>query len=140
MSAVAVWLCIVILAWLIVTTIAILVLKNRYFSPLLRGVDTIADVTMMVAGSERYLELARREGASGLRAKKTFRTRLGWFRTARGEVRWGIELADDDAVQFLSEEEVKALYATGDVEEDSRSNLLRRRAKSPSPEQRQGFI
>ena len=59
---------------------------------------------------------------------------------SRGEVRWGIELADDDAVQFLSEEEVKALYATGDVEEDSRSNLLRRRAKSPSPEQRQGFI
>ncbi|PVH86048.1 hypothetical protein DL98DRAFT_450848 [Cadophora sp. DSE1049] len=140
MSALAVWLCIVILAWLIITTTAILVLKNRYFSPLLRGVDTIADVAMMVAGSEKYLELARREGASGLRADKTFRTRLGWFRTARGELRWGIELADDDSVQFLSDAEVKSLYANDGVEDESRSDMARRDEQSPSPEQRQGFI
>ncbi|KAL5316511.1 hypothetical protein ACEPPN_015559 [Leptodophora sp. 'Broadleaf-Isolate-01'] len=137
MSRVAVWLCIVILAWLIITTIAILVLKNRYFSPLLRGVDTIADVAMMVAGSERYLELARREGASGLRADKTFRTRLGWFKTGAGEVRWGIELADDDTVQFLSDEEVKLIF-----EEDGDENgMVRSGAESPSPDQRHpGFI
>ncbi|KAL2061784.1 hypothetical protein VTL71DRAFT_7162 [Oculimacula yallundae] len=44
MSSIAVWLCIIILAWLIITTVAILVLKSRYFSPLLGGVETIADV------------------------------------------------------------------------------------------------
>ncbi|KAG4428582.1 hypothetical protein IFR05_015933 [Cadophora sp. M221] len=137
MSQVAVWLCIIILAWLIITTIAILILKNRYFSPLLRGVDTIADVAMMVAGSERYLELARREGASGLRADKTFRTRLGWFRTSGGEVRWGIELADDDTVQFLSDEEVKQIF-----EEDENGNGMGNGdAESLLPDQhRPGFI
>ncbi|KAH7314105.1 hypothetical protein BKA65DRAFT_557747 [Rhexocercosporidium sp. MPI-PUGE-AT-0058] len=141
MSPVAVWLCIVILAWLIITTIAILVLKNRYFSPLLRGVDTIADVAMMVAGSERYLELARREGASGLRADKTFRTRLGWFRTGGGEVRWGIELADDEEVQFLSEEEVKLLFANGDQRVKAGVGAVRRDEESPLPDQRRpGFI
>jgi hypothetical protein len=118
MSPIAVWLCIIILAWLIITMIAVLVLKKRYFSPLLGGVETIADVAMMVAGSERYLELARREGATGLRADKSFRTRLGWFRIGGGEARWGIELADDDVVHFLSDEEVSLLYADNGEEEE----------------------
>ncbi|CZT43812.1 uncharacterized protein RSE6_03900 [Rhynchosporium secalis] len=118
MSPTAVWLCLVILIWLIITMVAVLALKKRYFSPLLGGVETIADVAMMVAGSDRYLELARREGATGMRADKSFRTKLGWFRIGGGEVRWGIELADDDTVHFLSDEEVSLLYAGHGAEEE----------------------
>jgi hypothetical protein len=109
MSPVAAWICIAILAWLIVTSILLLVFKNRYFSPLLRSVDTVADVAIMTANSERYLELARKKGASGLRADKSFRTRLGWYRTKEGHINWGLELADDDEIEFLSKEEVKSL-------------------------------
>jgi hypothetical protein len=109
MSPVAAWICIAILAWLIITSILVLVFKNRYFSPLLRSVDTVADVAIMVANSERYLKLARKKGASGLRADKSFRTRLGWYRTKDGHINWGLELADDDEIEFLSKEEVESL-------------------------------
>lgn len=75
---------------------------------------TFTDIAALVAGSERYLSLARERGAAGLQDSKDFSTRLGWFRNGSGEVRWGIELVNDDngdgdAVQWLSAEEVKAL-------------------------------
>lgn len=111
MSPVAVGLCLGILFWLLVTSILVIVLKGRYFAPLLRPFDSIADVALMVANSERYLELARLKGASGLQSDKSgFTTRLGWFRTSLGEVKWGIERADDDAGgRFLTEQEVQRL-------------------------------
>jgi hypothetical protein len=110
MSPIAVWLSISILAWLLVTTVLIMVVKKRYFSPLRRGVNTFADIAIMVASSERYLSLAKERGMAELQDKKDFSTRLGWFWTSSGEARWGIELVDD-SVEWLSEEEVKALEA-----------------------------
>lgn len=108
MSPVAVYLCLAILVWLLVTTILILILKKRYFSPLLQPTGTIADVARLVVHSECYLELARERGATGLRKDKNFRTKLGWFRSkVDGKPRWGIELADDSRVDWLSDEEVK---------------------------------
>ncbi|KAK4933903.1 hypothetical protein LTR66_015831 [Elasticomyces elasticus] len=112
MSPIAVYLCLVILTWLIVTTILIFILKNKYFSPLLQRVETIADVASLVMHSDCYLELARKKGATGLRKDKNFRTRLGWFRSRDGQVRWGIELADDQWVDWLDGEEMKTLRAS----------------------------
>ncbi|KAJ4353174.1 uncharacterized protein N0V89_004900 [Didymosphaeria variabile] len=109
MSPIATWMSVAILAWLVVTSILLLVCKDRYFSPLLRSVDTVADVGILIAGSDAYLELARNKGASCLRADKHFRTRLGWFRTRSGNIRWGLEIADSNAVEFLTDVEVKAL-------------------------------
>ncbi|KAF2016569.1 hypothetical protein BU24DRAFT_205296 [Aaosphaeria arxii CBS 175.79] len=129
MSAFAVWTCIAILAWLIVTSILILVYKHRYFSPLLRGVDTLADVAIMLASSDRFLSLAQQKGASGLRADKTFRTRLGWFRSKdarHDDIHWGIELADDGEIEFLHEREAKEILA----EKQRRRDGSRRRSES----------
>lgn len=100
--------------WLIITTLLVIIFQKRYFAPLLRPVSTIADVAMLVVGSERYLELARARGATGLREDKNFRTSLGWFRTRSGEIRWGIELADIN-VDFLTEEDVQSLGGEGAV-------------------------
>lgn len=113
MSPIAVALCLVILGWLIVTTVLIIILKGRYFSPLLRGVDTVADVAVMVAGSERLLQFAKEKGAAALQNDKSFKTRLGWFRTSTGEVRWGIELVGS-GVDFLGEKDVKILMTSGE--------------------------
>lgn len=112
MSPIAVWLSVSILAWLLIITVLIAIVKKRYFSPLLRGVDTFADIAIMVASSERYLSLAKARGMAKLQDQKDFNTRLGWFRTSSGEVRWGIEL-DDDSVDWLSHDEVKALEVKG---------------------------
>lgn len=118
-SPLAVWLYVCILAWLILTALLITFTKRSYFSPLLRRTDRIVDVALMVAGNERYLALAREKGATGSQADKNFRTKLGWFRTGQGEVRWDIELCDV-GVEFLSEEEVSKLLATGRGEEEDK--------------------
>lgn len=91
---------------LILTTLLVIIFEKRYFAPLLRPVNTIADVAMLMVSSKRYLELARERGATGLRSDQYFRSRLGWFRTRLDDVRWGIELANEN-VEFLTEEEVR---------------------------------
>lgn len=108
MSAIAVFLSLVILVWLLVTTILIMIVKTRYFSPIIRKINTVADLAILVAGSDHYLALARKRGMDGLQDRKDFQTHLGWFRRANGEVRWGIELVDEN-VDWLTEKEVAAL-------------------------------
>ncbi|KAK5095423.1 hypothetical protein LTR70_003587 [Exophiala xenobiotica] len=110
MSPLAVGLCLGILIWLVVTCLLVLILKKRYFSPLLRKVESVADIAVLVAGSERLLRFAEEKGPIALQADKTFKTRLGWFRTSAGEVRWGIELVEP-GVQFLTEAEAHRLLS-----------------------------
>lgn len=109
MSPLAVGLCLGILIWLIGTCVLILILKKRYFLPLLGKVESVADVAVLVAGSERLLSFAGEKGPIALQADKTFKTRLGWFRTSTGEVRWGIELVEP-GFEFLTEAEAHISY------------------------------
>ena len=60
MSQVAVYLFITILFILLLTTVAIMTFKNRGFEPLLRPIQSFADVAVLVASSDWYLELLER--------------------------------------------------------------------------------
>lgn len=59
MSPLAVGLCLGILIWLIGTCVLVLILKKRYFLPLLSKVESVADVAVLIAGSERLFEFCR---------------------------------------------------------------------------------
>jgi len=123
MSPLAFALCLGILMWLILTTILILILKKRYFSPLMEKVETIADIAILVAGSERLLRFAAEKGPVALQADKSFKARLGWFRTSTGEVRWGIELIEP-GVGFLTEAEAHQLLSSQSGEQSQPARLL----------------
>ena len=60
MSLLAICLSITILTWPLVTAIIIFFIKERYFPLLLQGVDTVANVALMIAGSDAWSWLSRR--------------------------------------------------------------------------------
>lgn len=60
MNAVAVWLSTAILVWLVATTIVVAVLQRGYLKNLDRDIECVGDVLVLVAGSERLLDLARK--------------------------------------------------------------------------------
>lgn len=65
-----------------------------------RHVECLADVLLMVAGSDGLLQLVHERGVEGLK-KSDVITRLGWFRDRRGIVRWGIEIVDAEGVEWI---------------------------------------
>lgn len=93
MNAVAVWLNVAILAWLIFTTVAIAVLQRKYLRNLDRNIECLGDV---VAHSDRLLRLVRERGPDDLEKEKGVKTKLGWFEDSNGEQRWGIEVVEGD--------------------------------------------
>jgi hypothetical protein len=95
MSPAATWISVVSLAWLICTTVALLMLQRRYLGNLIRDIESIADVLTLVAGSESLLKLLRDTEPRDLVRNKQICTKLGWFRTRSGQVRWGIEVVGD---------------------------------------------
>lgn len=97
MNPKTVWLCVALLSWLALTTIVVCALQRRYFGDLRRNVESVADVLVLVAGSERLLAAVEQYGVEGL-LKSDLKTRLGWFRTNDGRMRWGIEIVDDGEV------------------------------------------
>ncbi|KAF2828273.1 hypothetical protein CC86DRAFT_405278 [Ophiobolus disseminans] len=104
MNAAATWISVVGLTWLLCTTVALLALQKRYLDPLLRDVETIADVFVLVAGSENFMKLIRETDPRYLVRNKQICTKLGWFRARDGHVRWGIEVVGDvgaGAVEWL---------------------------------------
>jgi hypothetical protein len=90
-SKTATWLSVAILGWLIVTTVVIIGMQVRYRHLMIRNVECIADVLVLIAGSDNFLKLVKERGA-GLGDDKSVFTRLGWFRRGDGEVRYGIEV------------------------------------------------
>ncbi|KAJ5086561.1 hypothetical protein NUU61_007868 [Penicillium alfredii] len=122
MNAVAVWLSIGILAWLILTTAIIAGLQRRYFRSLARGIECLADLLVLVAGSSQLLGVIDdlQSGRVVQSELGHLRTRLGWFVGDHnhhhhqrydyqgvdnqphhhpchpdGEIRWGIEVEQD---------------------------------------------
>ncbi|KAF2189585.1 hypothetical protein K469DRAFT_747636 [Zopfia rhizophila CBS 207.26] len=94
MSALATWLSFGILIFLIITTIVIAVTQRTYLKPMIRNMECIADVLVLIAGSERLLEAVRERGVDRL-MKDDILTKLGWFVGSDGRVRWGIEIVED---------------------------------------------
>lgn len=91
-SPIAVWLSVSILAWLITTALVIAVVQRTQLKRLLRDVECIADVLLLVAGSENLLQLVREKGPFGLVDEGSFVAGLGWFQTRGGDMKWGIEI------------------------------------------------
>ncbi|KKY14796.1 hypothetical protein UCDDS831_g07972 [Diplodia seriata] len=97
MNAIAVWLSIAILIWLIITTIVVVALQRRYLRNLKRNVECIADVLVLIAGSDRLLRLVRgRELDVEWDDAGEIKTKLGWFENGEGQRRWGIEIVDEE--------------------------------------------
>lgn len=108
MNAVAVWLSVGIMAWLILTTIVVATLQKRYFGQLLRNVECLGDVLALIAGSANVLQVVREIQAGQLAPEEYehLQTRLGWFVDEDGALRWGVEMEeafrDGPGVQWVA--------------------------------------
>lgn len=101
MNTVATYLSTAILAWLMGTTCIIVLLQRRYTNSMLRDVQLIADMLVLVAGSDNFLELVQDNGVA-LKRNRNVKTMLGWFKDRDGEVRWGIEVVGGrNAVEWV---------------------------------------
>lgn len=101
MDNVATYLSISILVWLIGTTIIIMCLQRRYFNSMIRDVHLIADMLVLIAGSDNLLELVQEKGIT-LKRNREIKAMLGWFKDRSGEVRWGVEVVGGrNAVEWV---------------------------------------
>lgn len=91
MNTTATYLSTAILIWLISTTLIIVCVQRKYTSGMIRDVQLIADMLVLVAGSDNLLELVHEQGVA-VKKRKDVKTMLGWFRGRDGEVRWGVEV------------------------------------------------
>lgn len=91
MNTVATYLSTAILIWLIFTTLVIVCLQRQYTRFLNRDVHLIADMLLLVAGSDNLLDIIEEQGVK-LKRNKDIKTMLGWFKDRDGQVRWGIEV------------------------------------------------
>lgn len=101
MNTVATYLSAAILTWLTGTTFIIICLQRKYTGSMIRDVQLIADMLVLVAGSDNFLELVQERGVA-LKKDREVQTMLGWFKDRDGEVRWGIEVVGGrDPVQWV---------------------------------------
>lgn len=91
MNTIASYISVGILTWLIMTTFIVICLQRKYTGGLLRDVQLIADVLVLVAGSDNFLELIEQKGVA-LKKSRDIKTMLGWFQDRDGQTRWGIEV------------------------------------------------
>jgi len=61
-----------------------------------RNIECIADVLVLIAGSERLLAIIREQGIYTILKEDKILTRLGWCRDPDGTMRWRIEVVDDE--------------------------------------------
>lgn len=111
MNAIAVWLSVGIMGWLIITTVIVVILQKRYFGGLVRNVECLGDVLVLISGSANFLQVVREIESGTLLAGdyEGLRTRLGWFVDEHGGLRWGIEMeeryGEGPGVHWVSEPE-----------------------------------
>ncbi|KAH3984651.1 hypothetical protein HBH98_160680 [Parastagonospora nodorum] len=98
-NPVAFWLSTGILIWLIITISIFTAVKKRYYSGMMRDVECIADVLVLIAGSDRLIAAINDRDANAMLKDSKIRTRLGWFRDPDGTMRWRIDLVDDEDVR-----------------------------------------
>lgn len=94
MNAIATYLSVAILIWLVATTVVMACLQRRYTSSMVRDVHLIADVLVLIAGSENLLQLVHERDVS-LERDEGIKTMLGWFKSKDDEIRWGVEIVGE---------------------------------------------
>ncbi|KAI0521002.1 hypothetical protein F5B22DRAFT_653424 [Xylaria bambusicola] len=92
----AAWICLLILAYLIVVGVTLTIASQKYRTVLLRRINSIADVAVLMAGSHRLLELAREKTIDRFKLDSGTKVRLGWFNDKNGAMRWGIEVVGEE--------------------------------------------
>ncbi|KAF5861920.1 hypothetical protein ETB97_012319 [Aspergillus alliaceus] len=107
MNAVAIWLSVSILAWLIIATVTVTIFHRQYLRRLVRNVECLGDVLVLTAGSESLVHVIQEIQAGRIAESEKSRlfARLGWFQDGDGKARWGVEMAEGDmtrpGVQWL---------------------------------------
>ncbi|KAI4641480.1 uncharacterized protein J4E79_011687 [Alternaria viburni] len=99
MNLVAFWIATSILIWLIITIIILGSVQRKYYGGMMRNIECIADVLVLIAGSERLLEVIREKGFDAIVKEDKMLTRMGWFRDVDGTMRWRIDLVEEKQVQ-----------------------------------------
>jgi hypothetical protein len=101
MNTTATYLSTAILIWLIFTTFIVVSLQRQCTRFMNRDVQLIADMLVLVAGSDNLLDLVQEMGVN-LKKNNDIQTMLGWFRDRNGEVRWGVEVVGGrNAVEWV---------------------------------------
>ncbi|KAJ4333904.1 hypothetical protein N0V87_007274 [Didymella glomerata] len=95
MNVVAFWVSVGIMIWLIVTILIFAAMQRRYLGGMQRNIECVADVLVIVAGSERLLQVIQEKGVDKIVEDDVILTRLGWFRDPDGTMRWRIELVEE---------------------------------------------
>jgi hypothetical protein len=99
-NPVAFWMATSILIWVIITIISLASVQRKYYGGMMRNVECIADMLVLIAGSERLLAVIREKGIDTILKEDKILTRLGWFRDADGTMRWRIELVEKEQMQM----------------------------------------
>lgn len=94
MNRTAFWLSVALFIWLALTTLLIAVLQRWYFGNLHHNIDCIADVLVLIAGSDNMLAMLKEKGVEGM-MKENVNMKLRWFQGDDGAQRWGIEIVDE---------------------------------------------
>jgi hypothetical protein len=95
MNVVAFWVSVGIMIWLIVAILIFAAMQRRYLGGMQRNIECVADVLVIVAGSERLLQVIQEKGVDKIVEDDVILTRLGWFRDPDGTMRWRIELVEE---------------------------------------------
>ena len=99
MNLVAFWIATSILIWLIITIVILGSVQRKYYGGMMRNIECIADVLVLIAGSERLLEVIREKGYDAIVKEDKMLTRMGWFRDVDGTMRWRIDLVEEKQVK-----------------------------------------
>ena len=66
----------------------------------MRNVECIADMLVLMAGSERLLNLIKEKGVEKLIKEDKVKPRFRWVQDSSGVMRWRIELVEDTEVEM----------------------------------------
>ncbi|KAH4190089.1 hypothetical protein HBI95_221750 [Parastagonospora nodorum] len=95
MNETATWLSLSII-FILIAILIVLIASLQIVYPkdsMQHRIECLADVLLMTAGSDEFVNLVHEKGVAGLE-NSDFKTKLGWFKDKRGVVRWGVEIAD----------------------------------------------
>lgn len=94
MSVPAAWVCMIILACLVVISLTLAYVSRNTGKGVGRRIESIADVAYLTAGSHRLLEMTRNRSPEEMKGDRETRFSLGWFEEENGKAGWKIEVAD----------------------------------------------
>lgn len=99
-NTVAFWIATSILTWLLITIGIFASVQQRYYGGMMRNVECIANILVLITGSERLLTAIRENGIDTILKEDSLLTQLGWFRDPDGTKRWRIDVVGDEQVQM----------------------------------------